>query len=237
MAVRDPRRAAIAGATPAQIWASMLKDAIKRRQPGFNESYYGFAAFGNLLDEAQARGLLEVGRDDEIRHLRRDPRRPAKRRAGGHRAGCHRRAGLSRTPAEAVARRGNGPVGARPPRPRNLLPRSPPSRSVEASRRPSLDRAEARVEPTKMTGAAEAASPPASRRRRLPTIGRARCRAGVWRRPARHSGVRPLAAARPEAADKLEAAEVLVWRLRGRRRCAQKPAAGATEQDREKTAL
>ncbi len=43
-----------------KIWASMLKDAIKRRQPGFNESYFGFKAFGNLLDEAQARGLLEV---------------------------------------------------------------------------------------------------------------------------------------------------------------------------------
>ena len=48
-----------------KIWASMLKDAIKRRQPGFNESYYGFKAFGNLLDEAQARGLLEVGRDEK----------------------------------------------------------------------------------------------------------------------------------------------------------------------------
>ncbi|MDD3326228.1 MAG: NYN domain-containing protein [Zoogloea sp.] len=48
-----------------KIWASMLKDAIKRRQPGFNESYFGFKAFGNLLDEAQARGLLEVGRDEK----------------------------------------------------------------------------------------------------------------------------------------------------------------------------
>ncbi len=48
-----------------KIWASMLKDAIKRRQPGFNESYFGFKAFGNLLDEAQARGLLEVSRDEK----------------------------------------------------------------------------------------------------------------------------------------------------------------------------
>jgi hypothetical protein len=48
-----------------KIWASVLKDAIKRRQPGFNESYFGFKAFGNLLDEAQARGLLEVGRDEK----------------------------------------------------------------------------------------------------------------------------------------------------------------------------
>jgi len=39
-----------------KIWASMLKNAIKRRKPDFNESYYGFRVFGNLLDEAQARG-------------------------------------------------------------------------------------------------------------------------------------------------------------------------------------
>ncbi|WP_321817969.1 MULTISPECIES: NYN domain-containing protein [unclassified Paraburkholderia] len=48
-----------------KIWASVLKSAIKRRRPDFNESRYGFRAFGNLLDEAQARGLLEVGRDDK----------------------------------------------------------------------------------------------------------------------------------------------------------------------------
>ena len=48
-----------------KIWASMLKEAIKRRKPDFNESYYGFRAFGNLLEEAQARGLLELGRDEK----------------------------------------------------------------------------------------------------------------------------------------------------------------------------
>jgi hypothetical protein len=48
-----------------KIWASMLKEAIKRRKPDFNESYYGFRSFGNLLEEAQARGLLELGRDEK----------------------------------------------------------------------------------------------------------------------------------------------------------------------------
>jgi len=48
-----------------KIWASMLKSAIKRRKPDFNESYYGFKSFGNLLEEAQARGLLELGRDEK----------------------------------------------------------------------------------------------------------------------------------------------------------------------------
>ena len=48
-----------------KIWASVLKEAIKRRKPDFNESYYGFRAFGNLIEEAQARGLLEFGRDEK----------------------------------------------------------------------------------------------------------------------------------------------------------------------------
>ena len=48
-----------------KIWASVLKEAIKRRKPDFSETNYGFRAFGNLLEEAQARGLLEFGRDDK----------------------------------------------------------------------------------------------------------------------------------------------------------------------------
>lgn len=48
-----------------KIWASVLKEAMKRRKPDFNESYYGFRAFGNLLEEAQSRGLLQFGRDEK----------------------------------------------------------------------------------------------------------------------------------------------------------------------------
>jgi uncharacterized LabA/DUF88 family protein len=48
-----------------KIWASVLKEAIKRRKPDFNESYVGFRTFGNLLEEAQSRGLLSFGRDDK----------------------------------------------------------------------------------------------------------------------------------------------------------------------------
>jgi len=48
-----------------KIWASVLKEAIKRRNPGFNENYYGFRTFGNLLEEAKSRGLLEFGRDEK----------------------------------------------------------------------------------------------------------------------------------------------------------------------------
>jgi uncharacterized LabA/DUF88 family protein len=46
------------------IWGSMVKQTIKRRNPGFNESYYGFRSFGRLLEEARTRGLLELELDD-----------------------------------------------------------------------------------------------------------------------------------------------------------------------------
>jgi uncharacterized LabA/DUF88 family protein len=48
-----------------RIWASVLKEAIKRRNPGFNENYHGFRTFGNLLEDARARGLLDFGRDEK----------------------------------------------------------------------------------------------------------------------------------------------------------------------------
>ena len=48
-----------------KIWGSMVKQALKRRQPGVNESYYGFRSFGKLLDEAQARGLLTLEPDEK----------------------------------------------------------------------------------------------------------------------------------------------------------------------------
>jgi uncharacterized protein (TIGR00288 family) len=46
-----------------KIWGSMIKQALKRRKPGFNESYYGFRSFGELLQEAEAHGILELERD------------------------------------------------------------------------------------------------------------------------------------------------------------------------------
>ena len=48
-----------------KIWGSMVKQALKRRQPGFNESYYGFRSFGKLLDEAEARKLVVLEHDEK----------------------------------------------------------------------------------------------------------------------------------------------------------------------------
>jgi uncharacterized protein (TIGR00288 family) len=43
-----------------KVWGSMVKQALKRRKPGFNESYYGFKSFGKLLEEARDRKLIEL---------------------------------------------------------------------------------------------------------------------------------------------------------------------------------
>ena len=48
-----------------RIWGSMVKQALKRRKPGFNESYYGFRAFSDLLEEAGKRGLVSIERDEK----------------------------------------------------------------------------------------------------------------------------------------------------------------------------
>lgn len=48
-----------------KIWGSLVKQTIKRRKPVFNETYHGFRTFGKLLEEAQARKLLELEHDEK----------------------------------------------------------------------------------------------------------------------------------------------------------------------------
>jgi len=48
-----------------KIWGSMVKQTLKRRSPGFNESYYGFRSFNTLLEEAAKRKLIALERDDK----------------------------------------------------------------------------------------------------------------------------------------------------------------------------
>jgi len=47
------------------IWGSMIKQTLKRRKPDFNESYYGFRSFGQMLEEAEAKGILGLERDEK----------------------------------------------------------------------------------------------------------------------------------------------------------------------------
>jgi len=48
-----------------KIWGSMIKQTLKRRKPGFSESYYGFRSFGQMLEEAGAHGILELEREEK----------------------------------------------------------------------------------------------------------------------------------------------------------------------------
>jgi hypothetical protein len=48
-----------------KVWGSMVKQALKRRKPGFNESYYGFKAFSDLLEEAEKKGLVKLEPDEK----------------------------------------------------------------------------------------------------------------------------------------------------------------------------
>jgi uncharacterized protein (TIGR00288 family) len=48
-----------------KLWGSMVKQALKRRKPGFKESYYGFSTFSELLEEAKRRNLVTLERDEK----------------------------------------------------------------------------------------------------------------------------------------------------------------------------
>jgi uncharacterized LabA/DUF88 family protein len=48
-----------------KIWGSMVKQALKRRKPGFNESYYGFRSFNSMLEEAARAGSLVLESDEK----------------------------------------------------------------------------------------------------------------------------------------------------------------------------
>jgi hypothetical protein len=48
-----------------KIWGSMVKQALKRRKPGFNESFYGFRSFNAMLEAASQAGQLSLDRDEK----------------------------------------------------------------------------------------------------------------------------------------------------------------------------
>ena len=45
------------------IWGSMVKQTMQRKQPYFNESYYGYKSFSELLEDAERHGLLSMKKD------------------------------------------------------------------------------------------------------------------------------------------------------------------------------
>ncbi len=45
------------------VWGSMLKQAVRRRYPGFNDGYYGYESFNDMLGDLKAKELIELEYD------------------------------------------------------------------------------------------------------------------------------------------------------------------------------
>ena len=46
------------------IWGSMVKQTMKRKMPSFNEQYYGYKLFSEILIDAAKQGLIEIEKDE-----------------------------------------------------------------------------------------------------------------------------------------------------------------------------
>jgi uncharacterized protein (TIGR00288 family) len=47
------------------LWGSMVKETMKRKKPSFNETYYGYRTFSQLLEDAERRGIVKLRRDQK----------------------------------------------------------------------------------------------------------------------------------------------------------------------------
>jgi len=48
-----------------KVWGSMVKQALKRRKPGFNERYHGFRSFSELLEQMEERQMVTLEHDQK----------------------------------------------------------------------------------------------------------------------------------------------------------------------------
>ncbi len=62
------------------LWGSMLKQAIRRVYPGFNEGYYGYGSFSDLLEDIRTHGLIDLQYDESRGNYE---VRPAKEKSSG----------------------------------------------------------------------------------------------------------------------------------------------------------
>jgi uncharacterized protein (TIGR00288 family) len=46
------------------VWGSALKQAVRRVYPGFNEAYYGYSSFSEMLQDIAAKGLIGLEYDE-----------------------------------------------------------------------------------------------------------------------------------------------------------------------------
>jgi len=45
------------------LWSSLVKETMKRKKPSFNESYHGYRAFSDLLEDAEKEGIIQLRTD------------------------------------------------------------------------------------------------------------------------------------------------------------------------------
>jgi uncharacterized protein (TIGR00288 family) len=57
------------------LWGSTLKQAIRRVYPGFNENYYGYGSFSQLLEDLKAKGLIDIEYDESRGNYKVRPKR------------------------------------------------------------------------------------------------------------------------------------------------------------------
>ena len=49
------------------LWSSMVKETMKRKKPSFNEAYFGYRTFSELLEDAQREGIVDIEMDHRSR--------------------------------------------------------------------------------------------------------------------------------------------------------------------------
>ena len=52
------------------LWGSMIKQAIRRVYPSFNEGYYGYGTFSEMLEALNDKGLLELDYDEHRKNYK-----------------------------------------------------------------------------------------------------------------------------------------------------------------------
>ena len=104
------------------LYASMIKDTMKRKKPSFNESYYGYRTFSELLEDADNLGAGRHRAQPQERDLRGDAASASARPPSSPRK--------ARRPRARVAWSGSMRPG------RGIASRRP--RSLDAARKPGV---------------------------------------------------------------------------------------------------
>ncbi len=95
------------------LWGSIVKQTIRRVFPGFNEGYYGYGTFSDLLEDAAERGLIELEFDEDRGNFQVRRKKDVEAGSETHRPGAE----PARPPRPAHGRgdaRGRGHRGGRP---------------------------------------------------------------------------------------------------------------------------